>query len=281
MICYAHQGGALEAPSNTMFAFRRALEIGADALELDVHASADRTLIVSHDPTVDRTSDHSGVIAELRTEELRSYDNAYWFVPGEDAVQGRPVEEYPWRGRAPADPAFGFALLDEVFEEFPGVPINIDIKRTAPEVEPYEDLIAAAIAGAGRADDVIVTSFHDPALEQFKRAAPGVPTAAGPTGTVELVRASRSGAEPPEAALRHCAIQVPAQYLGVPLVDEKLVEDMHSWGIAVHVWTIDDRAEMARLLDRGVDGIMSDRPSVLAELLKERGLVWRGRAAEG
>lgn len=278
VICYAHQGGALEAPSNTLFAFRRALEIGADALELDVHASTDRRLIVCHDPTVDRTSDGEGEIARLTSEELGKLDNAYWFVPDEDAVRDRPLANYVRRGLAPADPAFGFAFLDDVLEEFAGTPVNIDIKRTAPEVEPYEALLAEVLANAGRGDDVIVTSFHDSAIDEFRRLAPGISTAAGPTDTAELVRASRRDASPPDSVLRHHALQVPAYYMDIPVVDEKLVAFAREHGIAVHVWTIDDRDEMARLLDLGVDGIMSDRPSVLAELLAERGLTWRGSA---
>lgn len=277
VICYAHQGGAREAPSNTMYAFRRALEIGADALELDVHASADRRLIVCHDPTVDRTSNGTGEIAGMTLGELQALDNAYWFVPGEDAVQDHAEGDYERRGSAPDDQAFGFATLDEVLDEFQGVVINIDIKRTTPEVEPYEELLADTLERAGRADDVIVTSFHDHAIEEFRRFAPEVGTAAGPTDTAEFVRASRSGSRPPDSVLRHVALQVPAYFLDTPVVDEKFVALAHDCGIAVHVWTIDEPEEMGRLIDLGVDGVMSDRPTLLAGLLAERGLTWRGQ----
>jgi glycerophosphoryl diester phosphodiesterase len=276
VICYAHQGGAREAPSNTMFAFRRALTVGADALELDVHASADRRLIVSHDPTVDRTSNGTGEIASMTLAELRALDNSYWFVPGEGAVQGHPDADYERRGLAPADPAFGFATLDEVLDEFAGRVINIDIKRTEPEVEPYEELLAKTLLHAGRSDDVIVASFSDHSIEEFRRHAPEIGTAAGPTDTAELVRASRSGRRPPDSVLSHVALQVPAQYMDIPLVDEQFVSLAHDCGIAVHVWTIDEPEEMARLIDLGVDGLMSDKPTLLAGLLSELELAWQG-----
>jgi glycerophosphoryl diester phosphodiesterase len=275
VINYAHQGGAREAPSNTMFAFRRALTVGADAFELDVHASADRRLIVSHDPTVDRTSNGSGDIASMTLAELKALDNGYWFVPGEDAAQGHPDADYELRGQAPADPSLSFATLDEVLEEFPDVPINIDIKRTAPEVEPYEELLAKTLARAGRTDDVIVASFEESATDEFRRHAAGIGTSAGLADTAEFVRASRAGRRPPESVLRHVALQVPAYFMDTPIVDEKFVALAHECGIAVHVWTIDEPEEMARLIDLGVDGVMTDKPTLLAGLLSELEMTWR------
>ncbi|MGA2529884.1 MAG: glycerophosphodiester phosphodiesterase family protein, partial [Acidimicrobiales bacterium] len=103
VIAFAHQGGAKEAPSSTIFAIRKALEHGATAIELDVHATRDGRIVVCHDPSVDRTTNATGEIRTLDLEDLRQLDNAYWFCPGEDAVHGRPVEDYPLRGRAPAE----------------------------------------------------------------------------------------------------------------------------------------------------------------------------------
>src|SRR5271170_5274630 len=109
VLAYAHQGGAREAPSSTLYAIETALSAGADAIELDVHASADGVLVVCHDPTLDRTSNGSGRIADHSWAELERLDNAYWFVPGEDAVGGHPDGDYPLRGRAPCDRRLGVA----------------------------------------------------------------------------------------------------------------------------------------------------------------------------
>jgi glycerophosphoryl diester phosphodiesterase len=272
---YAHQGGAREAPSSTLFALRQAVAAGADALELDVHATADRHLVVCHDATVDRTTNGTGAIASLPLPQVKALDNAYWWVPGEVVAPGRPDAEYVYRGRAPGDPSLGVATLRQVLDEFPGVILNLDIKQTAPDVAPYEDLLAGLLREYGRVDDVIVASFHDSAVAAFAALAPEIPTAYAAGATAEFVRAARSGQQPPEPA--RAALQVPRQFLGMTIVDRSLVDAAHRHGVAVHVWTIDDSHDMDELLDLGVDGIMTDRPTVLAAVLSKRGAGWSGR----
>src|SRR6516164_6272762 len=165
VIAYAHQGGAWESPSSTLHAIRHALDAGAPAIELDVHATADGELVVCHDATVDRTTDRSGTIASFTLEELRQMDFSYWWIPGADVTPGRPPDEYPLRGRAPADRSFGIATLREVLEQFPGVVFNLDIKQTAPVVAPYEATLAQVLRECGRSDDIIVASFLDAATD--------------------------------------------------------------------------------------------------------------------
>jgi glycerophosphoryl diester phosphodiesterase len=271
---FAHQGGAREAPSSTLFAMRQAVKAGADALELDVHATADGRLVVCHDATVDRTTGGKGAIADLVLAELRRLDNAYWWVPGQVVARDRPEADYVYRGRAPEDPSFGIASLDEVLEEFAGVFLNLDIKQTAPAVAPYEAALAKALRAHGRSDDVIVASFLDAATDAFAALAPEINTSAGTMATAEFHRAVQEGAAPPPSATRHQALQVPAMFGDITVVDERFVEAAHAAGLAVHVWTIDDADEMDRLLDLGVDGIMSDRPTVVAAVLGRRGQAW-------
>jgi glycerophosphoryl diester phosphodiesterase len=273
VLCYAHQGGALEAPSSTLFALRRALEAGADALELDVHATADAHLVVCHDPTVDRTTEGTGAIAGMTLAEVESLDNAYWFVPGLGAVRDRPPEDYPLRGRAASDPELRVATLDAVLEAFPDVPINLDIKQTAPAVAAYEDLVAETLARHGRRDGVIVASFIDAATATFRRHEPSVATSAGTEAVAAFYRAVRASAEPP--ALDHVALQVPVRVGELVIIDEQMVETAHSEGLAIHAWTVDEPEEMAPLVGMGVDGIMSDRPSVLAGVLDDLGARWQ------
>jgi len=274
VINYAHQGGAWEAPSSTLYAIERAAGVGATGIELDVHATADGELVVGHDATVDRTTAASGTIASLTLDELRRLDNAYWFIPGADVTPGHPPGDYPFRGRAPADHAFGIATLREVLERTPGVVLNLDIKQTAPVVAPYEATLAALLAEYGRTDDVIVASFLDEATEAFARATSAVPTSAGTRAVAEFWRAVQAGLEPP--ALPHVALQVPERFGDLVLVDDRFVEAAHRQGLAVHVWTVNDAESMARLVALDVDGIITDRPTELAGVLAGRSVAWRG-----
>ncbi|GAC1304953.1 MAG: glycerophosphodiester phosphodiesterase [Acidimicrobiales bacterium] len=273
VLCYAHQGGAREGPSSTMLALERAVAAGADALELDVHASCDGHLVVCHDATVDRTTAGHGAIASMTLAELRSLDNAYWWVPGEVVDHDRDAADYPLRGRAPRDASLAIATLDEVLEAFPDTFLNLDIKQTAPAVAPYEGDVARILQDHGRTDDVIVASFDDRATDAFGRYAPQIGTSAGIMGVAEFWRACHQGEVP--ARLDHVALQVPVATAGVTVLDQILVEAAHDQGLAVHAWTIDDPAEMARLVDLGVDGIISDVPSVLATVLADAGATYQ------
>ena len=275
VIAYAHQGGAKEAPSSTLYAMRRALEHGATGIELDVHATSDGELVVCHDPALDRTTNSTGEFAGLRLEEVRHLDNAYWFCPGEGAVRGRPVEDYVLRGQAPDDRDLCVAMLAEVLEAFPGVVLNLDIKRSAPEVVPYEEALAEVLREYGRQNDVVVASFSDEATGKFAKYAPGTGIAAGTEATTEFYRRLRAGEAPQDGIERYVALQVPARFGPLVVVDESFVEAAHSSGLAVHVWTIDDPDEMEHLVSLGVDGIISDKPSVLEGVLSRLGSNWK------
>jgi glycerophosphoryl diester phosphodiesterase len=268
VLCYAHQGGAREGPSSTLWAMERAVGAGADAIELDVHATADGHLVVCHDATVDRTTNGHGPISGMTLASLRSLDNAYWWVPGSVVSPGLADDAYPLRGRG-----LGIATLDEVLDAFPAVILNLDIKQTAPAVAPYEEALAHALREHGRGDDVIVASFNDASTAAFRAAAPSVATSAGTLAVAEFWRAAHAGASietPPYEAL-----QVPVRTAGVTVCDEVLVEAAHRAGVAVHVWTVDDAEEMARLVAMDVDGIITDVPSVAVGVLEAAGARWR------
>jgi len=274
VIAYAHQGGSFEGPSSTLFAIRQALSRGATGVELDVHATKDRAIVVCHDETVDRTTNHHGEIASLSLAELGDMDNAYWWIAGEAVSPGHQHDAYVHRGKAPADRGFAVATLEEVARAFPGVPLNLDIKRTAPDVEPYEQLLYDELRRLERTDSVIVASFSDDAIGSFRRLAPDVATSAATDETAAFYFSIHTEGEvvvPPVVAF-----QVPATYGDVTVVDEKFVTEAHRRDVAVHVWTINDANEMDRLIDLGVDGIVSDTPTLLAERLRERGCAWDG-----
>ncbi|MGB0652407.1 MAG: glycerophosphodiester phosphodiesterase [Thermoplasmatota archaeon] len=260
----AHQGGEAEAPSNTMVALHYAMSQGADVLEIDVHATADGELVVIHDTTVDRTTDGTGRVDAMSLAEIQALDAAYWFVPGEGARQGRAEADYTLRGQGIMIPT-----LREVLEAFPDVLINIEIKATAPETTPYEHTLAALLEEYGRGDDTIVVSFLDPDTEIFRLWNQDVSTATG-TGETALFWAASNAAG--GAPSHHHALQVPINFNGVPVLNQDFVDDAHASGLAVHVWTIGDAETMHELIDLGVDGIMTDRPSVLQAVLVKRGL---------
>lgn len=261
-----------------MYALATAVAKGADALELDVHATADGHLVVLHDPTVDRTTDGSGWVDALSLAHIRALDAAYWFVPGEGVASGRPARDYVLRGVATglSAPPDAFAATDftvptlaEVFERFPTTLINVDIKRTAPETQPYERELARLIDAFDRADITMVASFSDAALAAFRTAAPGVATSAGPGEVLSFWSAVQDGVavarQPP-----YEAFQVPVTHDGVRVVDTAFVERAHDVGVAVHVWTIDDEPTMHALLDIGVDGLVTNRPTVAEAVLQRR-----------
>jgi glycerophosphoryl diester phosphodiesterase len=274
VLAYAHQGGAWEWPSSTLFAMRNAVAAGAHALELDAHGTKDGHVVVCHDPTVDRTTDGAGAIADLTLAEVKALDSAYWFIDGADVTPGRPEADYPYRGRAADDPEFRIATLREVLEEFPEVILNLDIKQSAPVVASYEQGVADLLAEFGRTDDVIVTSFDDRVTEAFHALAPDVPTSAGTAGTAAFYQAINHDEAPPPT--RAVAFQVPERYGDIVLVNERFVSEAHRAGVAVHVWTVNDVESMDRLVALGVDGIISDLPSELVGRLAAHKVAWPG-----
>jgi glycerophosphoryl diester phosphodiesterase len=153
------------------------------------------------------------------------------------------------------------------------VVLNLDIKQTAPVVAPYEEALAVLLRRFGRTDDVIVASFLDSATDTFSTFAPDIPTSAGTVATAAFYQAVQAGERP--APLRHVALQVPASYGDLTLVDQRFVEVAHQEGVAVHVWTIEEEEEMERLCGLGVDGIITDRPTALVDVLTRLGCAWR------
>ena len=152
--------------------------------------------------------------------------------------------------------------------------MNLDIKQTGPVVVPYEETLARLLAEYRRSDDVIVASFLDPATDAFRQHAPGVPTSAGTIATAEAWRAVQAGEAMPEIAA--VAYQVPERQGDLVVVDERFVAAAHEADKAVHVWTVNDTGSMERLLDLGVDGIISDLPTTLCGVLDSRGVAWNG-----
>ena len=274
----AHQGGENEVPSNTMYAYERALRLGGDMLEVDIHTSADGQLVVLHDATVDRTTNGSGRVYDLNLSEIQALDAGYNLVPGEGTESGLPPSSYPFRGVRTGDrkPPRGFEpgdfripTLDEVMAAYPEVPINIEIKGAADSDLASFLRNAEALAGflnqLGRTEGVMVASFNDEALARFHELAPQIDLAPAIAGVAGYVL---GGMRPPEGTK---AFQVPVEFGGITVVDEPFVDRAHGDGYAVHVWTINDEPTMRQLLEWDADGIMTAEPIRLERVLCRTG----------
>jgi glycerophosphoryl diester phosphodiesterase len=299
----AHAGGIDEAPQNTLYAFATAVERGADVLELDLHLTGDGHVVVIHDSTVDRTTDGTGCVVDHTLEKLRELDAAFTHVQGEGQRDGRPLEQYEFRGIATGDRAapegfgpedFRIPTLEEVFLAHPEGLFTVDLKATeretrggvehdcpavgvAPGRADRPDLpteVARLIERHGVGDRVLVASFLDPLMDRFKGLAPDVDTVFPLRAALQVFEAWVQGRGSPPNPDGHVALQVPrrVEVDGRKLeIGEDLVRYAHAHAIAVHVWTIDDRAEQQLLLDWGVDGLITDRVTQLDRLLTERG----------
>lgn len=244
-LAFAHRGGSLEAPENTWTSFTRAHDLGYRYMETDVHATSDGVVVVIHDPSLDRTSDRSGLIRQMQWKDLAGVR-----LSGDEPVP----------------------RLDEVLAAWPEVRWNIDPKHDSV-VQPLIDTLTRA----GAVDRVCVTAFSDIRLARIRRALGSrLCTAMGPAAVSALRLTSLlPGPASTVSAIplrRFGCVQIPLRQGPVPLVDRRLVDTAHASGLPVHVWTIDDEMTMARLLDLGVDGIMTDAPTVLKEVLSRRGL---------
>jgi glycerophosphoryl diester phosphodiesterase len=267
ILSYAHQGGSLEEPSSTLYAIQQAIINGATAIELDVHCTKDGHIVVCHDPTIDRTTNGTGEIADFTLEELKQFDNAFWFVRFKAEMRDLDASEYIYRGRAESDNRFKIATLEEILSEFKDMIFNFDIKRTDPEVKPYEEILAAELRKFDCADRVIVASFIDSATSKFKRIAPEFSISAGTSATSEFYFADES--DKVLENLEYVALQVPYFFNETQLVTEAFVNKAHNHNIAVHVWTINSETQMEELVALGVDGIITDRPTLLTSVLKK------------
>lgn len=245
----AHRGGSALAPENTLAAFRRAIQWWrADLLEIDVHPTRDGDCVVIHDPTVDRTTDGRGPVADLTVAELQRLDAGHRFTP--DGVS------FPYRGRG-----VRISTLREVLVDLPDARVNVEVKdgraqqavkRTVDELGAHHRVLIAAGDSRNRA------LFHG---------YPG-PTSAGAQDlyafyALHLSKTTRFYRPPIDA------FQMPERNGGRQVLNPRLVAEAHAHNVAIHVWTVDEEADMRRLLEWGVDGIISDRPDRLARVLHE------------
>jgi len=257
---FAHRGGSRLGPENTLAAFDRGLAAGADGLELDVVFSADGQVVVSHDRTLDRTTDAVGPVGARTADELARVDAGYRFT---DADGG-----HPYRGRG-----IGVPTLRDVLSRYRDVPIIVEMKLDLPELGRA---VAAEVASAAAADRVCAAGFGPRAIRAARAALPAMATGAS-RRDVRLAL-YRSWVGWPVRGTSYGGYQIPEASGATRVVSPTFVRHAHEAGLEVQVWTIDAPEDMARLLAWGVDGLISDRPDV-AVAVRDRLAVSPGRAA--
>lgn len=255
-VILAHQGGDGEFPSNTLFAFQSATDLGVDVLELDIHSSADDVLVVIHDDTVDRTTDGTGRVNDMTFAELQALDAGYNFptLAGHVLLN---TGEFPYRGEGLQIPS-----LEEIFMTFPDMPISIEIKQESPSIaQPLCDLIREY----ERETLTIVPSFSPLAMDEFREACPEVATAGvAPEATaffafnfVGLGSAWQPTTE---------SFMIPEYQGDFHVITQRFVTQAHQHNVIIYPWTINAEEQMQRMIDLGVDGIITDYPSLALEL---------------
>lgn len=249
-IRFAHRGSRELWPENTWHAFDGAVEgLGYTYIETDVRVTVDGVVVVFHDETLDRTTNGVGKIGEWRWDDLQHLDHGYHFNPHDS--------DYPLRASG-----VSISRLDETFDRYPDVYFNIDLKAAGTEWA-----VAEIVKKMKREDTVLIGGFSGGRIARFRRISKGrVATSAGPRDAVAMFAASRAGRGVPS---RVDAYQVPYKTSRI-VVDSRLVDAVHSMGKHIHVWTVNDENEMAKFLDLGVDGIITDRPDILNKVMEAR-----------
>lgn len=252
-LAFAHRGGAyhpdIEGLENTMAAFAHAVELGYTYLETDVHVTSDGVLLAFHDTVLDRVTDRTGSIAESTYAEVQQA-----LIGGAEPVP----------------------TLAQLFDAFPDARFNIDLKS-----DGSVEALAAFIEEREVWDRVLIGCFSGRRMEAFRRRMRGrVATSAHPLEVAVFVLSPSARMARLLTRGRPVALQVPHRHGPLTVASSRLVRRARAVGVQVHVWTIDDPIEMNTLLDRGVDGIMTDRTDILRDVLRARGQ-WNGPSPEG
>jgi glycerophosphoryl diester phosphodiesterase len=247
----AHQGGKGLRPENTLSAFEHAVVLGVDVLEMDIHTTADGVPVVMHDETVDDTTNGTGPILSFTLAELKELDAGYDWTPDDG-------QTFPYRGQNITVPT-----LEEVFAAFPGMPMNIEIKQAEPSMVAT---FCQLIRDYERAAQVLVASFDDETIAEFREECPEVATSTSTNETVILYALSRLFLEATYGVPADAA-QVPEYRSGLHVLAPRFVDAAHNRNLEVHAWTINDDDDLQRMIDLGVDGIITDYPDRLLALL--------------
>jgi glycerophosphoryl diester phosphodiesterase len=252
-LVFAHRGGAALRPENTIAAFDHGLSLGADGLEFDVHLARDGVVVVHHDPTLERTTNGRGRLADCTADELAALDAGFGFVPA-----GAADGDRPFRGQG-----IGVPRLSAILARYPGIPIIIELKGTNPALARR---VIDDVRAARAVDRVALGGFSQAVLQAARAYEPRIRTGAGREETRWALYRSWIGWPPRRPAYRE--FQVPETAGGTRIVSRRFVECAHRAGLPIHVWTVNEVEGMQRLLDWGVDGLITDRPDLAVPIVK-------------
>jgi glycerophosphoryl diester phosphodiesterase len=256
----AHQGGELLAPSNTMTAFQQAVDLGVDVLEFDIHITKDGHLVTIHDPTVDRTTNGSGFVHELSLNEIQALDAGYHF----EDLDG----DFSYRGKGVYIPT-----LEEVFKSFPNMRMVIEIKDDNPssKIKEISEKLWGLIQKYNKENQVVVASFDQKILDQFNQISEGkVALSAGEEEIKKFVILKKlflANLYRPSAD----AFQIPTKQSFINLASPSIMKEAQRRNVHIQYWTIDDKETMRSLLKDGANGIITNRPDLMLEVLEEMG----------
>ncbi len=247
----AHAGDELY-PGDTLYALEQYAAMGVDILEMDIHQTQDGAIVLIHDDTVDDTTNGTGLVKEKTLAEIKTMDAAYHWSPDDGAT-------FPLRGTGITIPT-----INEVFERFPNYKMIIEIKQREPSMGAA---FCRVIRDYQMEDKVIVASFSDQAIQDFRSACPNVATSASESEVRNFVIRNFLGQAGTISPV-YTALHVPESSSGIPIVNRWLLWSAKRKNIETHIWTINDPQEMQRFIDMGVDGIMTDRTDLLIELIE-------------
>ena len=255
-VVYAHRGGSLLRPENTIASFDHGLAVGADGFELDVHLSKDGVVVVHHDRTLERTTNGRGALCDRTADELAALDAGYWFTP-EPRAGGTGA--FPYRGSG-----LGVPRLRDVLARYPSMPLIIELKENEP-------LLARRtideVREAGAVGRVVLGSFGWRVLHAARQYEPRIPTGASREETRWALY--RSWVRWPLGRTAYREFQVPERSGSTTIVSPAFVAHARRAGLPVRVWTVNEAEDMRRLLAWGVDGLISDRPDVAVAVVRE------------
>jgi len=250
----AHRGGRSLGPENTVYTFKQAMEVGADVLEMDLQTTSDGVLVILHDREVSRTTNGRGAVDGFTLSELSKLDAGFHWSPENS-------ESFPLRNMGITIPT-----LSEVFKAFPDTRMNIEIKSS--QVNTIQNL-CRTIRDHGMSEKVMVACFDAGKLGEFRSVCPEVATSAGASEAMMfywLQMARLESAYSPSAQ----ALQIPEAYRDNRIATRRFLDAAHARNMRVHVWTVNDIESMQRLIELGVNGIMTDYPDRLLQTLKRR-----------
>jgi glycerophosphoryl diester phosphodiesterase len=246
----AHRGGMHLWPENTVYAFEQAERLGVDMVEMDLRTTSDSVIVVVHDSTVDRTTAGSGPVRGFTLERLKTLDAGYWWSPDGGAT-------YPFRGAGLTIPT-----LEEVLAALPSMRLNLEIKQAEPSLVPR---LCETIRRFRAQHRVLVAPFRGKAVQEFRDACPEVATSATPAEARAFVAMKLLPAPPYMPPVK--ALQVPERLGRLPVLTPSLLSAARAANFQVHAFTVNDTGEMRRLLELGVNGIVTDRPHLMLEIL--------------